>query len=152
MRTNAPCQIAKILLGIGTALALGYSYAYFMTTTTSADDLSNCKEVVANIVSVVHVPESVSSPGRPAAFCDREVTGLLLRSVEHVRIYGVVDPKEQEIALDVLKNSPRKTVKRVLVEFYEKENWKTWIDAPSGTKGGQRGPETPMRRELFERH
>jgi len=34
---------------------------------------------------------------------------------------------------------------RVLVEFFEKENWIAWSDQSGERSGGHRGPEVPVR-------
>jgi hypothetical protein len=147
---NAQGSIVRMLVALCIVFVIAYAYFYFVATTTGADDLFNCKAAVTSIVSAVHIPESISSPGQPAVFCNKEADGLLLRPVEHIRIYGVVDPKEQAAVLNAIEKVPAKiNARRIVVEFYERENWKTWSDASTGNRGGERGPETPIRRSLI---
>lgn len=147
MTKNTQRPVLKVLVALCIVFVAAYTYLYFVATTTGADDLFNCKAAVNSIVSAVHIPESISSPGQPAVFCNKEVDGLLLRPVEHIRIYGVVDPKEQDAVLNAVEKRPAKmNAGRIVVEFYERENWKTWTDASTGNRGGERGPETPIRR------
>jgi len=144
-------RVLRVLAAACIVFAALYAYFYFVATTAGADDVFKCKAMVNSVVSAVRVPESVSSPGQPAVFCDREIGDLLLRPIEHIRVYGIMDSKDQDAVLNAVELARVKlNVRRVLVEFYEKENWKTWADASTGNRGGQRGPETPIRRAVVE--
>jgi hypothetical protein len=150
--TKARYRVLSLLAMVCVVLVAAYVYRYLVATTTGANDISECKATVNSVVSAVHVPESISSPGHPSVFCDREISGLLLRPVEHIRVYGVVDPRDQDALLVAVESMRMKTsYRKVVVEFYEKENWKTWTDTVTGNRGGERGPETPVRRAFIER-
>ena len=42
------------------------------------------------------------------------------------------------------QRAPRPNQKRILVQFFDKENWRPWSDPSSGRSGGNRGPEHPI--------
>ncbi len=90
-------------------------------------------------------PLSVSQPNTPAAFCELGVHFPLLRTYFTVFIYGVFDRTQQDAIVASLRNAPRgPNAKKILVQFFEKENWRPWSDPASGRSGGNRGPETPI--------
>jgi hypothetical protein len=123
-----------------------FSVLDMVSASTSGDDVTECR-AVANIVEAENVvPESTSSPGRPAVFCDAEVKGILFRRFNRFRIYGVVDKSQQEsIVQAIMKARQHRGTKPAVVDFYDKENWRTWSEPASGSSGGERGPETPIR-------
>jgi len=93
----------------------------------------------------------VSSPESPALFCDKQVRGLLLRPYDRVRVYRVVDDKEQDtVVAALLRAKQQLKTKSIVLEFYEKENWKTWLYPATGRSGGSRGAETPIRRDVIK--
>jgi hypothetical protein len=88
---------------------------------------------------------SVSQPNTPAAFCELGVHFPLLRTYFTVFIYGVPDHSEQDAIVTSLRATPRSpNQKRILVQFFDKENWRPWSDPNSGRSGGNRGPEHPI--------
>ncbi len=144
-------MIRKVIATFAVLLCLGYGYFYLMSTTTSGDDLIECNAIGKSVESAHSLPTSISVPGRPAFFCDADVRGLLMRRFDHIRIYSVVDKNEQESIIQTLKRTREQLKTRhMLVEFYEKENWKTWSDPATGNRGGERGPETPMRKTVIK--
>jgi hypothetical protein len=40
----------------------------------------------------------------------------------------------------------QKARREIVVDFYQKENWRTWADSPTGNKDGERGSETVIRK------
>jgi hypothetical protein len=89
---------------------------------------------------------SLSQPGSPGIFCDLGVHFPLLRSYDHIFIYSVLDGREQDsILADVQRAGGPPHARPILLQFFEKENWKTWSDPATGRSGGSRGPETPLR-------
>jgi hypothetical protein len=69
-----------------------------------------------------------------------------MRRFDHIRIYGVLDSREQDSVIETLKRTHEHLKTRPkLVDLYEKENWKTWSSPATGYRGGERGPETPVR-------
>lgn len=95
--------------------------------------------------------ESTSTLGSPAIFCDVEVKSFFLKRFDHVRIYGVTDKGQQDSIVRSLERSREQSKTRQLVaDFYEKENWKTWSDPTTGRRGGERGPETPIRKVVIK--
>lgn len=140
-----------VAIAVFLLLCLAYGYLYLTATTTSADDVFECK-AIASLVSSGHaIPESISTPGRPGIFCDVEVRGFFLKRFDHVRIYGVTDKDGQDSITRTLERSrERSKAREVVIEFYEKENWRTWSDPATGRKGGERGAETPIRETLIK--
>jgi hypothetical protein len=138
--------IRKVAAGLCVLAVLGYGYFYLMSTTTSGGDILECNAIAKFVESSQSFPQSISVPGRPAFFCDADVRGVLMRRFDHIRIYGVVDNTEQNSVIETLKRTHEHLKTRpILVDFYEKENWKTWSSPATGNSGGERGPETPVR-------
>jgi hypothetical protein len=141
-------RIRQVAVAFFVLLCLAYGYFYLTTTTTSSDDAFECK-AIANLVTSEHsVPESTSSPGRPAIFCDVEVRGFFLQRFDHIRIYGVTDKDQQDSITRTLERyrGGQKARREIVLDFYQKENWRTWADSATGNKGGERGSETVIRK------
>jgi hypothetical protein len=124
-------------------------FYYLMATVTTGNDVLECKAITGLVISQHAIPESVSTPGRPAIFCNPEVRGLFLNRFDHLRIYGVTDKSQQDSILETLEPRPAQS-REITVDFYDKENWKTWSDSGTGRRGGDRGLEIPIR-EVFIR-
>jgi hypothetical protein len=119
-----------------------YGCAYLYSTIESAEDVMECTVVADALASERSIPASISTPGRPAVFCDPGVRFLLLRRFDHVRVYGVIIGEDRRSIVNKLRAFHRVSkTKPILVEFYDRENWQTWSDSATGMKGGQRGPE-----------
>jgi hypothetical protein len=130
---------------------LAYGYWYLVSTMPDPDALNECQTIVADLEASISFPQSVSSPGNPALFCDKGVKGMFLTKFDRVNIYGVLDTNEQQVVIDRLKNAKRRLkTKPIQLEFFEKENWKTWSDPKTGRSGGDRGPETPIWQAVIE--
>ena len=126
-------------------LLVAYAYAFISATTVASEKSSECTDLVTAVTAKHAVPLSISEPGRPAVFCDLGVHFPLLRTYDSVFIYGVLDKSQQDSILVDLRSFHRTShAQSILVQFFEKENWKTWSDPGSGRSGGSRGPETPI--------
>jgi hypothetical protein len=129
-----------------------YSYAFIMATTTDGNDQAECQSLVSAVRSRHGIPLSVSRPGSPAIFCDLGVHFPFLQSYDSVFIYGELDHGEQgSIVVDVRSAAGSSRTRPILVQFFEKENWKMWSDPATGRSGGSRGPETPIRKVWIDR-
>jgi len=107
--------------------------------------------VVSAVTSKHRLPPSVSEPGSPAIFCELGVHFPLLRTYYSVYIYGVLDKREQDSVVGNLRTYHRAShIPKILVQFFEEENWKPWSDPKSGRSGGSRGPETPIAKAWIE--
>jgi hypothetical protein len=132
-------------------LLVAYAYAFVSATTTDSEDLSGCPAIVSAVTSRHALPVSVSEPGNPAIFCDLGVHFPWLRSYYSVFVYGVLDQGQQESIITDLRSFHRAShMQRILVRFFEKENWKTWADVSTGASGGSRGPEAPLIKAWIE--
>jgi hypothetical protein len=132
---------------VGTLLVFFFlvcGFYYLMARVTSGNDVLECKAITGLVLSRHAIPESVSTPGRPAIFCDAKARGLLSKRFAHLRIYGVTDKSQQDSILETLE-ARQPHSREVTVAFYEKENWKTWSDSGTGKRGGEREPEIPIR-------
>jgi hypothetical protein len=86
-------------------------------------------------------------------FCDVEVKIFFLKRFDHVRIYGVTDKGQQDSIVRSLERSREQSkTRRLVADFDEKENWRTWSDPTTGSRGGERGPETPIRKVVIKQH
>ncbi len=143
--------IPKIIVALLVLFVLAYGYYYLTAALTSGDDVFECQAIASMVTSGHEIPESVSTPGRPAIFCNAEVRGFLLKRFDHVRIYGVTDKNQQDSILEALGHGKTQSKPREMtVDFYEKENWKTWSDPGTGRRGGDRGPESPIRQVFIK--
>jgi hypothetical protein len=130
---------------------LAYGSLYLISTMPDPDAVGECRAIAKSVESTVSLPPSVSTPNAAALFCDREVRGVFLRSFDHIRVYGVVDRKGQDVVTaSVISSRQRLKTKPIVLDFYEKENWKTWSDAATGRSGGDRGPEAAIRRVVIK--
>jgi hypothetical protein len=134
-------KIAAWIIG---GLIIAYCYAFINAITSASENSDQCKALEAAAIAGHHIPMSVSQPNTPAAFCELGVHFPLLRTYFTVFIYGVLDRAQQDAIVTSLRNAPRPNAKKILVQFFEKENWRPWSDPNSGRSGGNRGPETPI--------
>jgi hypothetical protein len=124
---------------------VAYAYTFISATASDSENLSGCQAVVSAVTSRHRIPPSVSEPGSPAVSCDLGVHFPLLRTYYTVFIYGVLDRGEQDGVVADLRTFHRASpTPRILVQFFEKENWRAWSDPKTGRSGGSRGPETPI--------
>ena len=135
-------HIAGWIIG---GLIIGYCYAFINAITTASENSYQCKALESAAITGHHIPMSVSQPNTPAAFCELGVHFPLLRTYFTVFVYGVIDRNEQDAIVNSLRSAPRvPNQKKILVQFFEKENWRAWSDPGSGRSGGNRGPEHPI--------
>jgi hypothetical protein len=135
-------KIAAWILG---GLIIAYCYAFINAITTASENSYQCKALESAAITGHRIPMSVSQPNTPAAFCELGVHFPLLRTYFTVFIYGVIDRAQQDAIVTSLCNAPRDpNAKKILVQFFEKENWRSWSDPKTGRSGGNRGPETPI--------
>lgn|ERR1700687_1774722 len=127
-------------------LVVVYVYAFLVATTTGDLELYECKNLAAAVRAKHSIPDSKSSPGNPAIFCHLEVQLPLLFRYDKVYVYGVVDKNSQDsIALTLQSFHRQYQSRKILIQFFENENWKTWSNPDTGDQGGERGPEIPIR-------
>jgi hypothetical protein len=134
-------KIAAWIIG---GLIIAYCYAFINAITTASENSDQCKALESAAITGHQIPTSISQHGKPAAFCELGVHFPLLRTYFTVFIYGVLDRTQQDAIVSSLRSAPRPNAKRILVQFFEKENWRPWSDPSSGRSGGNRGPEHPI--------
>jgi hypothetical protein len=135
-------HIAAWIIG---GLIIAYCYAFINAITTASENSYQCKALESAAIAGHQIPLSVSQPNTPGAFCELGVHFPFLRTYFTVFIYGVLDRTQQDSILASLRNVPRgPNAKRILVQFFDKENWRPWSDPGSGRSGGNRGPEHPI--------
>ena len=141
MRKRRWAPITWLLSGF----LVAYAYAFISATASDSENLSGCQAIVSAVTSRHRLPLSVSEPGSPAVSCDLGVHFPLLRTYYSVFIYGVLDKGEQgSILADLRAFHSASHGQKILVQFFEKENWRAWSDLKTGRSGGSRGPETPI--------
>src|SRR6266446_1241994 len=65
---------------------------------------------------------------------------------DKVYVYGIADKNSQDsIALTLQLFRRRYHSRKILIQFFENENWKTWSNPDTGAHGGERGPEISTR-------
>jgi len=134
-------HIAAWIIG---GLIITYCYAFINAITTASENSYQCKALESAAITGHQIPTSISQPGKPAAFCELGVHFPLLRTYFTVFIYGVLDRDQQDAIVTSLHSARRPNQKRILVQFFDKENWRSWSDPNSGRSGGNRGPEHPI--------
>ena len=87
------------------------------------------------------VPQSVSSPGRPAVFCEKMEYGILRSHYQVLDIYGVPADAQHVVLSAVSSAHHRFDSEAVQVVFYHGENWRTWTNKDGSVSGASRGPE-----------
>lgn len=144
---KAKSRIQRFIRGLVVVFCFAYGYAFFISRMTSGQDVDECRVLAHLVESTQSIPVSISSPGLPALSCNADVSGFLFRRFDHVRVYGVIDAGKQDSIFQILQKARQQgKIKPVLLEFYDKENWKTWSHPATGTSGGDRGPETVIRK------
>jgi hypothetical protein len=145
MPKSTPKRLLTWFAWLAGAGVIAYAYAFIMATTTDSEDLYECRAVVAAVTSKHSIPPSTSVPGSPAIFCDLGVHLPILRSYDGIFIYGVLGKDEQRSIVEDLQAFYRTShPHKIFVQFFEKENWRTWSDPATGRSGGSRGPESPI--------
>ena len=128
------------------SVAIVYVYAFLVATTTGDLELYECTNLAAAVRAKHSIPGSKSSPGNPAIGCHLEVQLPFLFRYDKVYVYGVVDKNSQDsIALTLQSFHRQYKSRKILIQFFNNENWRTWSNPDTGTHGGERGPETPIR-------
>jgi hypothetical protein len=127
-------------------LCLAYGYFFLRATTTTTWELAECEGIGKAVGAENVIPPSISMPSSPAFFCNLGVRYPFLLRFDDIKIYGVTDQSRQDAIIETLKRYRQHTHTRtLLVHFYEKENWQTWSNPSTGLRGGNRGPEVPIR-------
>jgi len=126
-----------------------YAYTFISAMASDSENLSGCLAVVSGVTAKHRLPLSVSEPGSPAISCDVGVHFPFLRTYYSVRIYGVLDKHEQDAIVGDLQSIHRNSnTQKILVEFFAKENWRTWSDSASGPKRRISRPRVPAGQNL----
>lgn len=123
-----------------------YGLGFLITTMPGDAKFYEACSIVTAVQAEHHIPPSVSTPGKPAISCDLGVKLPFLYRYDRILVYGVVNASEQDsIVATVMRVHRESHTRKVLVQFFGKENWKTWSDQSTGNHGGSRGPEVPTR-------
>src|SRR5271156_6680456 len=137
---SKPIRWRRVWPWVFGGVLVAYFYAYFMAMATGDVEMAQCHQLESAVEAKHSIPGSTSSPGRPAIFCDRAVKFPFLAPYEKVYVYGVLDAASQEAIVRTLQKFYReRNSEKVQVQFFEKENWKTWSDPATGRSGGRRG-------------
>lgn len=83
---------------------------------------------------------------KPAVYCRLEQSDPFIKHVRtRVDLYGVVDRPTQEAIIATLRTARQPGFKPILVRFYEREVWNTYVDQTGVVYGQGRGKETLSR-------
>src|ERR1700719_4762603 len=103
---------------------VAYAYVFISATASDSEHLSGCQAVVSAVTSRHRL-------------CDLGVRFPLLKTYYSVYICGVLDKREQDSVVGNLRTYHRAShIPKILVQFFEKENWRAWSDPKSGRRGG----------------
>ena len=115
-------------------------YAY--SGSISKDNTAEVETIVSTLTERYDFPVKSKYTDRPA------VDGLVHRRSYEIRIYGVVERKEQERVLDILKKLRRQVASRpVVVNFLLEEVWQANAD---GSRVPKRDQEQLLRKVRLE--
>jgi len=143
---TAKSRWRRVLPWVIGGFLIAYIYSFLVATTTGDMEMYECKNLAAAVLAKHAIPDSKSSPGRPAIYCHLEVQLPFLMRYDKTYIYGVTDQSSQDSIIRTLQQFRRQSHSRkILVQFFENENWKTWSSPSTGRSGGERGPETAKR-------
>ena len=146
MTETAKARWRQALPWLICGLVIAYGYDFLVTTTASDLELYECKNLAAAVLAKHMIPESKSSPGQPAIFCHLDVQLPFLVRYDKVYIYGVIDKNSQDsIAHTMQEFRSKYRSRKMLIQFFSDENWKSWSNTDTGTHGSERGQETPIR-------
>jgi hypothetical protein len=88
---------------------------------------------MAAVVQTNVVPQSVSSPGKPAVFCGNAEYGILRSRYQVLEIYSVPMDAQNVVLAAVSRTRHRWNGEGVQVVFYQRENWR--IGGPYNADG-----------------
>jgi len=109
---------------------------------TSDDNAAELETIVSTLTESYDFPIKSKYQDRPA------VDGLLRSRSYEIRIYGVVERKEQERVVDILKKLRRQVASRPIVaNFFQEE---VWQEKPDGTRVPLRDKEQSLRKVRLE--
>lgn len=119
-----------------------YLFSFLVLAFQKSGDLGHCQDFVDALAQTNVVPESVSSPGRPAVFCLMAEYGILRSRYQVIETYSVPPFQYDKLATAVTIAHQRVNGAAVQLVFYDRENWQVQTAADGKTViGGSRGPE-----------
>jgi hypothetical protein len=156
VRACAPNVSLRLLRIVRTVLVVScfgwYLFSSLGLGLEWSGDYGHCQDLVAAVVQTNVVPQSVSSPGQPAVFCQKAEYGILRSRYQVLQIYSVPMDAQNIVLAAVSSARHRLNSERVQVVFYQRENWRIGgpynADGTLADKGGTiipgsatRGPE-----------
>ncbi len=128
VRACAPNVSLTLLRVIRTVLLVSYIgwglFSFLALTFQKSGDLGHCQDFIDAAVHTNAVPQSVSSPGQPAAFCSVAVYGILRSRYQVIETYGVPRDQQQKVLTALTTAHHRVNGAAVQVVFYQRENWR----------------------------
>ena len=115
-------------------------YAY--SGTISEDNEAELETIVTTLTERYDFPVKSKFKDRPA------VDGLLHARNYEIRIYGVVEPKQQERVVEILKKLRRQVASKPIVANFLLEE--VWQENPDGSRVPRRDQEQLIRKYRFE--
>jgi hypothetical protein len=137
VRACAPNVSRTLLKVIGTVLLVSYIgwglFSFLASAFQKSGDLGHCQDFIDAAVHTNAVPQSVSSPGQPAAFCSIAEYGILRSRYQVLETYGVPRDQQSKVLTAVTAAHRRVHGPPVQVVFYQRENWR--IGGPYNADG-----------------
>jgi hypothetical protein len=129
------------------AVLVVYCSFYILIHLSDGGAFDNCDQNIQAASVDGLVGQSISAPGRAAAFCNSGRFGVFLTRYDVIMLYGIKVKAEQNRVIQALiySRAQGQRARPIRVYFYEKENWVTWKNESNGASGGSRGPETLLR-------
>uniref|UniRef100_B8HMF8 Uncharacterized protein n=1 Tax=Cyanothece sp. (strain PCC 7425 / ATCC 29141) TaxID=395961 RepID=B8HMF8_CYAP4 len=139
--------VAVVLYGL--AAGVFYVGIVFLAGLPSVEGISECTQIEDGFLAREDIPKnSKVAPGTAPVSCSARTEGVVFKVPPTFTIWGAVDKKTQNQYLATLNTVRQEAgIKKLNVEFYEKENWQEWKSAKAS--GGSRGPEKLLRKETL---
>jgi hypothetical protein len=131
---NVSLRLLRIVLTVLLVSYIGwYLFLFLGLGLEWSGDLGHCQDFIDAAVHTNAVPQSVSSPGQPAAFCSIAEYGILRSRYQVLQIYSVPRDAQNVVLAAVSSTRHRLNSGGVQVVFYQRENWR--IGGPYNADG-----------------
>jgi hypothetical protein len=142
--SNASLTVLRVVRNVLLVGLIGWYLFSFLLSVGDKTGSGHCLVFRDAVVQTSVVPQSVSSPGQPAAFCSEAEYGILRSHYESVSTYGVPRDQQHKVITAVIAAHSRANGAPVQLIFYDRENWQ--VETASDGKSvvwSSRGPEEP---------
>jgi hypothetical protein len=149
---KVPLGLLRIVSIVLLVSYIGWCLFLFLALGLEWPDLGHCQDFINAANQTKVIPQSISSPGQPAVFCQEAEYGIFRSRYQVLQIYSVPRDAQNVVLAAVRSALQRLKSQPVQVVFYQRENWRIGgpynADGTLADKGGTiipgsatRGPE-----------